>query len=302
MKNLQRGFVLPAILAIIALLVAGGGVYVYKNKKIEVSTGGNIKIYEHLSGLYSLSHPVDWIASEVMGGIVFSDLGKKERIGETQNYTNFDHEFGIYIVEKDPKIEAKAMAEYLGKTYVEEDVRISDIDSKRIIYRESKAKNDSYVIPLNNNKFVVISASARDGSDEWLSESYEVTQTMVINVGDDNISNAEIQDNRIKMAEDKKEGDRIDLIIKKFLTDMRASAEIYRDTHSNYAGLCDTKEKPAYITLRNIKDTLYDRLFYCSAEDSYVISVKLYSGEYYCVDSTNFSGVIPSLHPSNSCR
>lgn len=36
MKNLQKGFIAPVILVIIALLVIGGGVYVYENKKSEV--------------------------------------------------------------------------------------------------------------------------------------------------------------------------------------------------------------------------------------------------------------------------
>ncbi len=35
MKNLQKGFVLPLIIAIIAVLAVGGGVYVYQNKKTE---------------------------------------------------------------------------------------------------------------------------------------------------------------------------------------------------------------------------------------------------------------------------
>ncbi len=36
MKNLQKGFIVPVLLVIIALLVVGGGVYVYENKKAEV--------------------------------------------------------------------------------------------------------------------------------------------------------------------------------------------------------------------------------------------------------------------------
>ena len=36
MKNSQKGFIVPALLVIIALLVIGGGVYVYENKKVEV--------------------------------------------------------------------------------------------------------------------------------------------------------------------------------------------------------------------------------------------------------------------------
>ncbi len=35
MENSQKGFIAPVILVIIALLVIGGGVYVYKSKKVE---------------------------------------------------------------------------------------------------------------------------------------------------------------------------------------------------------------------------------------------------------------------------
>ena len=35
MKNKQKGFVLPLLIGIIALLVIGGGIYVYESKKVE---------------------------------------------------------------------------------------------------------------------------------------------------------------------------------------------------------------------------------------------------------------------------
>lgn len=38
MKNTQKGFVMPLLLALIAVLLVGGGVYVYENKKVEVPT------------------------------------------------------------------------------------------------------------------------------------------------------------------------------------------------------------------------------------------------------------------------
>ena len=38
MKNNQKGFIVPVLLAIIALLVIGSGVYVFQNKKTEVQT------------------------------------------------------------------------------------------------------------------------------------------------------------------------------------------------------------------------------------------------------------------------
>ena len=36
MKDSQNGFVVPLLIAIIALLVVGGGVYVYQNNRTEV--------------------------------------------------------------------------------------------------------------------------------------------------------------------------------------------------------------------------------------------------------------------------
>ena len=35
MENLQKGFIAPVLLIIVALLVIGGGVYIYKNNKVE---------------------------------------------------------------------------------------------------------------------------------------------------------------------------------------------------------------------------------------------------------------------------
>ncbi|MEK7128199.1 MAG: hypothetical protein AAB933_01370 [Patescibacteria group bacterium] len=37
MKNNKKGFIVPLLLGIIALLVIGGGIYIYNNKKVETS-------------------------------------------------------------------------------------------------------------------------------------------------------------------------------------------------------------------------------------------------------------------------
>jgi len=316
MKNNKKGFIVPALLVTIALLVVGGGVYVYKNKKTETPTVTNTevqqsnqaqetnkqtapvttqqktsnKIYKHASGLYTISHPSNWIMSETREGVVFSDLGKIEPIGYTQNYTDLDHKFGIYLVDKDPAIEAKSMAEYLGRPYVEEKVIISGINAKRIIYKETKAKSDSYVIPLINNKFIVISVVAKDGSDEWLSQGYKVSQTMTID------------QSKIETVGNQKEKAQEDLALRNLIATTRPSAEMYRDSHPNYVGFCSTKEEPTHRTLEEIKVKLGNQPFRCSDGDSYAVSAKLFSGEYFCADSTNFSGVISSLHTSSTCK
>lgn len=301
MKNPQRGFIALTIVIIAAIVLIGGGSYVYlknENTKSEVPASPSLtavkqisyKTFQHPSGLYSISLPSDWIMGDVMEGSVFSDLGKKEAIGYTLNYTSLDHEMGIYLVDKDPAIEARGIAEYLGHPYVEEKVKISGIDSKRIMYKETKAKSDSYVVPLNNNKFIVISVVARDGLDEWISQSYKATQTMIID------------QSKIVSAENKKDRAQDDLTLRNLISATRPSAEMYRDSHPNYAGFCGTKEEPIHRTLVEIKEKLGNQTFRCSDGDSYAVSAKLYSGEYYCADSTNFSGVIPALHTSNSCK
>lgn len=316
MKNLQKGFAVPLIIAIIAILAIGGGVYVYQNKKVETPASTDVqvqqsnqtqqtntqtptvttqkntsnKIYRHPSGLYNISIPLNWIVSDVREGVVFSDLGKKEPIGYTSNYTSLDHEMGIYLVDKDPAIEAKGMAEYSGRPYIEEKVKIGGIDSKRIIYKETKAKSDSYVVPLNNNKFIVISIVARDGSDEWLSQGYKATQTMMID------------QSKIVSAESQKDRAQDDLALRNLIATTRPSAEMYRDSHPNYAGFCSTTEEPTHRTLVEIKEKLSSQPFRCTDGNSFAVSAKLFSGEYYCADSTNFSGVISSLHTANACK
>ncbi|TAK93427.1 hypothetical protein EPO05_07115, partial [Patescibacteria group bacterium] len=41
MKNTQKGFAIPLVIAIIAILVIGGGVYIYKNNSSKESLNCN---------------------------------------------------------------------------------------------------------------------------------------------------------------------------------------------------------------------------------------------------------------------
>lgn len=59
MKNLQKGFVTPLIIAIIALLAVGGGAYIYVNKKPATISPINIpKTTENVSATTTLSNSV----------------------------------------------------------------------------------------------------------------------------------------------------------------------------------------------------------------------------------------------------
>lgn len=50
MKNSQKGFVVPLLIAIIAVLVIGGGVYIYNNKKVEAPVVSDTQTQTQTSG------------------------------------------------------------------------------------------------------------------------------------------------------------------------------------------------------------------------------------------------------------
>lgn len=65
MKNRQKGFVVPLLLGFIVLMVIGGGVYLYGNKKFQekgstLAQNVVLKEYIHSSNIYSLKYPDDW--------------------------------------------------------------------------------------------------------------------------------------------------------------------------------------------------------------------------------------------------
>jgi hypothetical protein len=82
MKNYQKGFVVPLLISIIAILIIGGGVYIYSNKKVENNTpvvvNSNLpaqsnqtstttsdwKTYTNTTYGYSIKYPADWKINE----------------------------------------------------------------------------------------------------------------------------------------------------------------------------------------------------------------------------------------------
>jgi hypothetical protein len=75
MKNLQRGFAIPIVIAIVALLAVGGGIYIYKNKKVvettvvvqntatTTNTTKDWKTYMNIQYGFEIKYPVDWIVT-----------------------------------------------------------------------------------------------------------------------------------------------------------------------------------------------------------------------------------------------
>jgi hypothetical protein len=63
MKNSQKGFIIPFIIAIIALLAIGGGVYMYEKGRSQqtdtslVSQGASLKTYTNSENSFSFQYP-----------------------------------------------------------------------------------------------------------------------------------------------------------------------------------------------------------------------------------------------------
>lgn len=73
MKKLQKGFITPVLLILLALLVIGGGIYIYKNKKTETavdtkqnfSNSINLKSFNssalpHQDDFFEFKYPDNW--------------------------------------------------------------------------------------------------------------------------------------------------------------------------------------------------------------------------------------------------
>ena len=73
-----------------------------------------------------------------------------------------------------------------------------------------------------------------------------------------------------------------DLSLKNLIATTRPLSEMYRNSHTNYIGFCNTKEEPAHKAFIEMKEKLGSQPFRCSDGNSYAVSAKLYSGEYFC--------------------
>lgn len=76
MRNTQKGFVVPALLVVIALLVVGGGVYVYEKSKSSVNTSEAVSFKNYnkdnfipytQARYYSVNYPKGWVVYQVSG-------------------------------------------------------------------------------------------------------------------------------------------------------------------------------------------------------------------------------------------
>ena len=84
MKNLQRGFIVPFLITIVALLVVGGGVYIYSQNKNTQTNNAENNVVQSVSSTTTVSNNTDNIVSTTSISVFTSD-NKTEKVFACDN-------------------------------------------------------------------------------------------------------------------------------------------------------------------------------------------------------------------------
>lgn len=164
---MRKGFVIPLIVAVVAVLAVGGGVFYYLNKPIKldyyvhpVATNTPIvtpisspvdkttdwKIYTSTQYGFEIRHPADWIIISSSSGII---LASPKTVQQIKDYPNLPTRYDISIT-----IEPKTV-EYLNTG---KDILFNGIPAKQIIEEDEESSYLYIYIDNYNNTFKVRAA------------------------------------------------------------------------------------------------------------------------------------------------
>jgi hypothetical protein len=318
MKTYKKGFVLPIVIIIFVLLAAGGTyIYVEKGKNIsnketnEVpsqeasqtkqdiqpklvnplkkttitsSNTSNLKKYTHPSGLFTFYYPPTWTIRQGPIAVSFNEGGEEKG-------SQF-HDLNISVSTDNTIAKTyEDQAKYLGHKFDEESVVLGGIVGQQLYYKETTAVQSVYIIPVvyNNSKVnIVIFATSKDGSIDWLDDVRDILFSLTIDPS--------------KAPTVLQQADNVqsDANTKATLSGLRPAAEMYLDSHPNYSGLCSATSGTFYTIFSDLKGKTNNQVK-CTDGVEYAASVKLPGGEYYCVDSTGYFNKISGLHSLKAC-
>lgn len=92
-----------------------------------------------------------------------------------------------------------------------------------------------------------------------------------------------------------------DTQLRAMVSNLRAGSELYYDSHMGYANICKASGTAFSKTLNEIKAKDGSDFKCYDGSNDYAVSVKLTSGEFYCVDSTGFTGKTSKPASSSVC-
>lgn len=322
MKNLQRGFITP-LLIVIAVLAIGGGAYYYsKNSKTPQtqentvvdttptqSTQAQLKKYNDPSGLFSFMYPERLSMNKTPDTIRFYDKnslreGPKSQSapqpGQLVNPLASEPTYNSTLdigVDKRPDAISKNEGElkYLGSlpnhSYIKEDVTLGGQKGYKITYNETTAKSVQYFIPLTYNGSTVLffaTIVSRDGSQGWLTEASSAVATLVFDLS------------KVGQFVQQASNATQDTEVKGLMANLRPGAELYMDSHSDYTGICKAGGSVFLRVLNEIQGKVGNDVK-CFDGKNYAVSVKLTTGEFYCVDSSGYLNKSSKAASQNIC-
>jgi uncharacterized protein (DUF2344 family) len=88
--------------------------------------------------------------------------------------------------------------------------------------------------------------------------------------------------------------------LKAMILNLRQSSELYYDSHMSYTDMCKASGTAFSKTLNGVKEKVGSEAKCYDGKD-YAVSVKLTTGEFYCVDSTGFTGKTSKPASSSVC-
>ena len=322
MKNLQRGFITP-LLIVIAVLAIGGGAYYYsKSSKAPQPQENNVvdttltqptqaqsKKYNDPSGLFSFMYPERLAMEKTPDTVRFFDKNSLRESPKPQDLPNRDPRIAlptpesVYNSTLDIGVDKRANAisenekqlKYLGSlpnhSYTKEDVTLGGQKGYKITYNETTAKSVQYFIPLTYNGSTVLffaTIVSRDGSQGWLTEASSAVATLVFDLS------------KVGQFVQQAGNAAQDTEVKGLMANLRPGAELYMDSHTDYTGICKASESVFLRVLNEIQGKVGSETK-CFDGKNYAVSVKLTSGEFYCVDSSGYLNKSSKAASQNIC-
>jgi hypothetical protein len=91
-----------------------------------------------------------------------------------------------------------------------------------------------------------------------------------------------------------------DAQLRAMLHNLRADSELYYDAHLSYTDMCKASGTAFSKALNGVKEKVGSEAKCYDGKD-YAVSVKLTTGEFYCVDNTGFTGKTSKPASSSVC-
>ncbi len=201
MKNQNKGFIVPVLIGIIALLIIGGGVYVYENKKVEtpISTDvqgqqsnqnqqptgqntvvtpvtqnkppqistSNWKTYTDSTSGFSLKYPTGWQVLPSVGTLTRIAFGQAKNIGTA----GYDGEWFIFVY-SDSETNINNMRKSLGEET--ESISINGVSALRLV----KVNYESILIKKNGKNYWINNGNIKNDQFSSFYNSLKFTPTV----------------------------------------------------------------------------------------------------------------------------